>query len=256
MSPSVSPSSSGGVSADESSPQLDSRYRQIQEKITQLTATYQRPDNSVRLIAVSKKHPASKVAALARLGQRDFAENYAQEGIEKIAQVTQQLDNDHGSTDKPLCWHFIGHIQSRKCQQLAENFDWIHTIDRIKTAQKLNQYRTSDTPLNVLIQLNLHAEQTKSGVSKSELLPLAKAVSELPNLRLRGLMIIPKPETEFAKQRIAFAQCRELRDELNTHDLNLDHLSMGMTADLEAAVAEEATMLRIGTAIFGPRSEK
>lgn len=229
--------------------QIDSKFKQINDEIVRLTAQYQRPADSVRLIAVSKQHSADKVVALARLGQRDLAENYLQDAIEKIERVTQTLPE---ASANPLCWHFIGHVQSRKCQLVAENFDWVHSVDSIKIADKLNQHRHG-APLNVLIQLNLQAEESKFGVSERELLPLARAMIELPNLVLRGLMIIPKAETDMNKQRAAFRRCRELRDGLNSQGFDLDHLSMGMTADMEAAIAEGASMVRIGTALFGAR---
>ena len=236
---------------------MRSRYSHLTEEIARLTAAYHRPAGAVRLVAVSKRHSVDKVVELARLGQRDMAENYLQEGVEKIRAVGQEID-------KPLCWHFIGHIQSRKCRLIAEHFSWVHTVDSLKVANKLNHARaeaktearaetTNSDPLQVFIQLNLHGEASKSGVSEAELPALAEAVAELPNLRLRGLMIIPKIEKTLEKQRIVFRRCRELRDELNARGFDLDHLSMGMSDDLEAAIAEGATMVRIGTAVFGPR---
>lgn len=240
---------------------IHATYPEVKEKIARLTADYQRAPDSVRLIAVSKQHAASKVAELARLGQCDFAENYVQESISKIAHVRELLAP---YPIQPLCWHFIGHIQSRKCNLITENFSWVHTIARIKVADKLNQCRAGREPLNVLIQLNLQGEESKFGVSEAELLPLAKTIIALPNLRLRGVMIIPQPEAKFSQQRAVFARCRELRDALRS-ELNssstaphstLDHLSMGMSADMEAALAEGTTMLRLGTAIFGARAPK
>ena len=177
-----------------------------------------------------------------------FGENYLQEAEEKIDWCA-----DHaGDVARDLVWHFIGHIQSRKCRDIAGIFDWVHTVDSEKVARRLDQHRRGD-PLNVLIQVNIDDEATKSGVKPSQLAPLARTVSELPNLNLRGLMIIPRAESDFDRQRSAFRRCRELQESLNREGLELDHLSMGMTADMEAAIAEGATMVRIGTAIFGPR---
>lgn len=228
------------------------RFDQTRAQIARMTTAWCRPADSVRLIAVSKQHSADKVADLARLGQRDFAENYLQEGLEKITQVNHLLPKAIADS---LCWHFIGHVQSRKCRLLAERFDWVHSVDSIKVADKLHQYRSGD-PINVLIQLNLQQEQQKSGVSAQDLLTLAKHILELPNLRLRGLMTVAKLENDFAKQRAAFGRCRELFDTLNLQGFNLDHLSMGMSATLEAAIAEGSTMVRLGTALFGPRPGK
>ncbi len=258
-------------------PALENTYRDLKQRIARLSdlsATaqqqQQQPAPAVRLIAVSKQHPANAVVKLARLGHRDFGENYAQESREKIKQVAEWFaaaPGARGSSDSPdpqLCWHFIGHIQSRKCAFIAQHFDWVHTIDRIEIADKLNQARAASlqkrAPLNVLIQLNLDGEPSKSGVSAAELPPLAAALRALPNLRLRGLMMIPKPQPDLQKQRAVFRRGRELRDTLNAASNaphgNLEHLSMGMSGDMEAALAEGATMLRIGTAIFGPRPPK
>ncbi len=248
---------------------LPLRYQHLTEEIQGLSARYRRPADAVRLVAVSKQHSVDKVVELARLGQRDFAENYAQEGVEKIRRAAQLLsgdgvdsDPDPDSETKPnadpatsLCWHFIGHIQSRKCRLIAENFHWVHSVDSGKVAHTLNRHRAG-APLNVLIQVNLQGEASKSGVSEAELPPLAGEIAGLPNLRLRGLMILPKAEKDFAKQRAVFRRCREARDGLNTRGFHLDHLSMGMTADREAAIAEGATLLRIGTALFGTRPGK
>jgi len=165
-----------------------------------------------------------------------------------------------------LRWHFIGHIQSRKCRQVAAHFDWVHSIDSIKVARKLSGARLGSAPLNVLLQVNLQGEETKHGVAEAELPALAEAVAALPNLRLRGLMLLPAAQESLAEQRAVFARCRELleqlrdqlRGQLNTNAnagarCRLDHLSMGMSGDLEAAIAEGATMVRVGTALFGPR---
>ena len=238
---------------------LDARFFPLKAEIERLTAVHRRPAGSVRLVAVSKRHGVDKVVELARLGQRDMAENFLQEGLEKIEQAAERLSSAggvSGAAAEPLCWHFIGHIQSRKCRQIAENFSWVHSVDSVKVAHKLNQGRQGrldGDPLNVLIQLNLQGEDAKSGVSEQQLPPLAREITGLPNLRLRGLMILPKAEKAFDKQRAVFRRCRELRDELNAQGFDLEHLSMGMSGDLEAAIAEGATLVRIGTAVFGPR---
>ncbi|MGR3915173.1 MAG: YggS family pyridoxal phosphate-dependent enzyme [Gammaproteobacteria bacterium] len=240
------------------------------ETIARLGAAHGRAVGSIRLVAVSKKQPAEKVAAAARAGQCDFAENYLQEGIEKIDRVAGLLQAagrdaryDDGHHDvhhekharAPLCWHFIGHMQSRKCREIAARFDWVHTVDSIKVAEKLNSGRAGRAPLNALIQLNLQDEASKSGVCERDLPALADGIANLPHLRLRGLMIIPRPQPDCARRRAVFRRCRELRDALNARGFAVPHLSMGMSDDLEAAIAEGATMLRLGTAVFGPRAE-
>ena len=220
----------------------------IQAQITHFCRKYGRPADSVRLVAVGKKHPAERIAELAAAGQRDFGENYLQEAEAKIEWCAQQA----GGVASGLVWHFIGHIQSRKCRDIAGLFDWVHTVESEKVARRLDENRQGK-PLNVLIQVNIDNEDTKSGITVAELSPLAHAVDAFPNLNLRGLMIIPRAETEFERQRAAFHRCRALLESLNAEGLSLDQLSMGMTADMEAAIAEGATMVRIGTALFGPR---
>jgi len=229
------------------------RFERVTADIERWRAQYGRAPGAVQLIAVGKLHTADKVAKLAKLGQRDFAENYAQEGVEKIARVAEQLTGRAAPDSADLRWHFIGHIQSRKCRQVAAHFDWVHSVDSIKVARRLSGSRLGSAPLNVLIQVNLQGEASKHGVAEAELPGLAAAVAELPNLRLRGLMLLPAAEPSPAKQRAVFARCRAIRDELNARGLALDHLSMGMSGDLESAIAEGATMVRVGTALFGPR---
>ncbi len=214
---------------------------------------HQRPPDSISLIAVSKRQPTEKIIALLENAHIDFAENFLQEGVEKIDQVAQYCAQN-GIARLPR-WHFIGHIQSRKSRMIAEKFDWVHTIESTKVADRLDRYRIGSEPLNVLIQLNLQQEESKSGIGVCESGKLADHIEALPNLRLRGLMIIPKPEPDFEKQRAVFARCREHLEYLNEKGHHLDQLSMGMTADMEAAIAEGATQLRIGTAIFGPRPQ-
>ena len=230
---------------------LEQRYRGVRKEIAQYAARYHRQPESVRLVAVGKVHGVEKIIAVAGLGQKDFAENYLQEALEKI-----QACREAGSPGaESIRWHFIGHIQSRKCRDIAQNFDWVHTVDSEKVAERLNRYRQGD-PLNVLIQVNIDNEETKSGALVEALPELASKVSALPNLRLRGLMIIPRASDEFSEQRETFSRCRLLLEEVNQSGFNLDQLSMGMTGDLEAAIAEGATMVRIGTAIFGTRPPK
>ncbi|MGI9319743.1 MAG: YggS family pyridoxal phosphate-dependent enzyme [bacterium] len=228
--------------------QLEQNLSRIRSDIDRFCDQYHRKDCSVNLVAVGKKHPVDKILALAAAGQCEFGENYLQEAVEKI----EFCRHTRQPSDPALVWHFIGHIQSRKCKDIAAYFDWVHTIESYKVARKLSQHRSGDQ-LNVMIQVNIDNEESKSGVDPAELLPLASEVATLPNLRLRGLMIIPKEENEFSKQRRVFSQCRELLDALNRDGLALDQLSMGMTNDMEAAIAEGATQVRIGTALFGPR---
>ena len=229
--------------------EIEGRLARVNSQIAQCCQRHRRARDSVRLIAVGKKHAAQKVAALANLGHCDLAENYVQEAVDKIAQVAQ-LQTDKS---QKICWHFIGRIQSRKCRAIAAHFDWVHTIDSEKVAAKLNDARDAHAPLNVLIQVNPQGEDGKGGVSEAELLPLAEAIGAMPNLSLRGLMVIPKLETDPARQRRPFAECRRLRDLLNARGFELAHLSMGMSGDLEAAIAEGATMVRVGTGLYGVR---
>lgn len=198
----------------------------------------------VRLLAVSKTWPASDVQAAIAAGQRAFGENYVQEGVDKIAALAGQ----------GLEWHFIGPLQSNKTRPVAENFDWVHSIERLKIAQRLAEQRPASLPpLNVCVQVNVSGEASKSGCDPSEAVALCHAVAALPGLRLRGLMAIPAPVEDFAAQRAPFAALRKLYEQLQGEGLALDTLSMGMSHDLAAAVAEGATLVRIGTAIFGER---
>ena len=203
-----------------------------------------RDPETVRLVAVSKKHPVAAVLEAASAGQRDFGENFVQEGVEKIEQA--------GRDD--LVWHFIGHLQSNKTRDAAKYFDWVHTIDRFKIARRLAEQRPDDLPpQNVCIQVNVDDEASKSGVAPGEALDLAREVATLDRLRLRGFMCIPEATDDVAEQQRAFRTMRELADAARAAGLDIDTLSMGMTADYAAAIAEGATLVRIGTAIFGPR---
>ena len=201
----------------------------------------------VTLLAVSKTFGADAVRAAAAAGQRAFGENYIQEGVEKIAALR----------DLGLTWHCIGPIQSNKTRLVAEHFDWVHTVDRLKIAERLSAQRPADRPpLNVCIQVNIDGGANKSGVAPGEALALARAVAALPQLKLRGLMSIPEIAPDFEAARAVHASARALFDQLNADGLGLDTLSMGMSDDLEAAIAAGSTMVRVGTAIFGSRAPK
>ncbi len=203
-----------------------------------------REPGSVRLLAVSKKQPLTKIREAIAAGQRDFGENLVQEGVEKI-QILADFD---------LTWHFIGHLQSNKTRAVAENFDWVHTIDKLKTARRLSDQRPAGLPpLNVCLQVNVDDEAQKSGIEPGEVLELASACAELPNLALRGLMCLPAIRQGFEAQREPFATLRSLADDLRARGIDTDTLSMGMTADYRAAIFEGATIVRIGTALFGKR---
>ena len=223
---------------------LAARYNQVRSAIGAAGKRFNRPEDSVTLVAVSKTRSADEVRAVASLGQRDFGENQVQEAVDKIRLLA----------DIALSWHFIGTIQSNKCRDIAANFDWVHSVDRFKIARRLSQMRPqSRGPLNLFLQVNLQEEQTKSGVTADNLEDLANNVLTLPYIRLCGLMAIPKPATAFETQRRVFRRLFELQDHLRSKGLPLDCLSMGMTDDMDAAIAEGATHVRIGTAIFGPR---
>lgn len=196
---------------------------------------------SIQLLAVSKTKPASAIREIYAAGVRDVGENYLQEALTK----------QDALRDLPLIWHFIGPIQSNKTKAIAEHFDWVHSVDRLKIAQRLSEQRPASlAPLNICLQVNVSGEDSKSGCAPADLPALAKAVASLPNLRLRGLMAIPEPTDDRAAQEAAFASLRDLQQGLG---LGLDTLSMGMSHDLEAAIAQGATWVRIGTALFGAR---
>jgi pyridoxal phosphate enzyme (YggS family) len=207
-----------------------------------------RPRSTVQLLAVSKTFPAEAVLEAAACGQRAFGENYLQEGIDKIAAVAKALP------DTRLEWHFIGPIQSNKTRPIAASFDWVHTVERLKIAQRLSEQRPPDLgPLNICLQVNISGEASKSGVTAEELPELARAVAALPNLRLRGLMAIPEPQEDPELQRAPFARLRELAQDIVKAGIHLDTLSIGMSGDMRAAVLEGATIVRVGSAIFGAR---
>ncbi|RIX47381.1 MAG: YggS family pyridoxal phosphate-dependent enzyme [Rhodocyclales bacterium GT-UBC] len=217
----------------------------VQRRIADAAKAAGRRPESIQLLAVSKTWPLSHVQDAAAAGQRAFGENYVQEGAEK-AVATQQLGLD---------WHFIGPLQSNKTRLVAEHFAWVHSIDRLKIAERLASQRPADLPpLQVCIQINVSGEASKSGCAPEEALALCQAVSRLPGLRLRGLMAIPEPTDDDAAQRAPFRQLREIYEHIRAAGMPLDTLSMGMSHDLEAAIAEGATIVRIGTAIFGERN--
>jgi hypothetical protein len=216
----------------------------VRERIAGACATAGRDPATVVLLAVSKTWPAAAVGEAARAGQRAFGESYVQEAVAKIEALPEG----------ELEWHFIGPLQSNKTRQVAEHFDWVHSVERLKTAERLSaQRQTHRSPLQTCIQVNISGEASKSGCDPAELPSLAHAVAQLPQIRLRGLMAIPEPTDDPVRQRWGFATLREMRDRLNSEGLALDTLSMGMSHDLEAAILEGATIVRVGTAIFGER---
>ncbi|MGB4468288.1 MAG: YggS family pyridoxal phosphate-dependent enzyme [Azovibrio sp.] len=209
-----------------------------------------RDPDSVQLLAVSKTKPAADVLEAALAGQRDFGENYVQEGVDKIAALGPLLPPGCS-----LVWHFIGPLQSNKTRPVAEHFDWVHSIDRLKVAQRLSGQRPAHlAPLQVCVQVNVSGEASKSGCAPAEVADLCRAVAALPRLRLRGLMTIPAPVDDFESQRRPLRQLRLLQADLVAQGLALDTLSMGMSHDLEAAIFEGSTLVRVGTAIFGARN--
>lgn len=213
----------------------------VSSRIHAATAAAGRPENSVQLLAVSKTKPAQDLREAHAAGLRDFGENYLQEALGKQLELA----------DLPLIWHFIGPIQSNKTRAIAEHFDWVHSVDRLKIAQRLSEQRPAELPpLNICIQVNVSGEASKSGCTPADLPALSETISALPRLKLRGLMAIPEPTEDRAEQDAAFAAVQRLQASLN---LPLDTLSMGMSHDLEAAIAQGATWVRIGTALFGAR---
>ncbi len=219
-------------------------FRKIQDLLARAATEAHRDPNEIRLLAVSKKKPVESVIAAANAGQRDFGENFVQEGLKKM--------DEAGRDD--LIWHFIGHLQANKTKPVAERFHWVHTVDRLKIAERLSRQRPhSASDLNVCIQVNINNETAKAGVATADVADLAHAVSELSGLRLRGLMCLPAIRQDFTKQREPFAEMRKLKASLEESGISLDTLSMGMTADYRAAIHEGATLVRIGTALFGAR---
>jgi pyridoxal phosphate enzyme (YggS family) len=217
----------------------------VLERVGTAAAKYARPAESITLLAVSKTQPASAVRAAAACGLRDFCENYLQEAEAKIA----------ACADLDLAWHFIGPLQSNKTRRVAAAFDWVHSVDREKLLRRLSDQRDPHLPpLNVCIQVNVSGEDSKAGVAPADLPALLDLAAALPRLRLRGLMAIPAPAADFAAQRVPLDLLAQLLEQARARHPDLDTLSMGMSADLEAAIAAGSTLLRIGTAIFGPRA--
>lgn len=217
----------------------------VQTRISTAARAAGRPPESIALLAVSKTWPLASVIDAAAAGQRAFGENYVQEGVDKAS----------ATVDRNLDWHFIGPLQSNKTRPVAEHFAWVHSIDRLKIAERLSAQRPADLPpLQVCVQVNVSGEASKSGCHPDEALALCQAVAALPRLTLRGLMAIPEPADDEAGQRAPFRQLREIFETIRAAGLPLDTLSMGMSHDLEAAIAEGATIVRIGTAIFGERN--
>ncbi len=226
---------------------ISERVQAIMADIRRVELATGRTQNSVQLLAVSKTQPAASIRAAWLAGQRAFGENYLQEALDKMAALS----------DLPLEWHFIGPVQSNKTRPIAEHFDWVHGVDRLKIAQRLNDARPpGQPPLNICIEVNLSGESSKGGIPPAQAYPLAQAVMALPNLHLRGLMAIPAVSDDVALQRRQFRMLHDLFDELRSRGLPLDTLSMGMSGDFAAAIAEGATIVRIGSAIFGPRPTK
>lgn len=226
---------------------IENNTTSVQRRLQQAARDAGRNPEDILLLAVSKTRTSAQVRTAMESGLSSFGENYLQEAVEKIAQLSNSA----------ISWHFIGPLQSNKSRQVAEHFDWVHTVDRLKIAKRLSDQRAPDMPaLNVCLQINIDNESSKSGLSPEQAIEVANSVALLPNLRLRGLMAIPKPSTEPAEQRQPFARLRALLEEINTrldNSQKLDTLSMGMSGDLEPAIYEGATIVRVGTDIFGPR---
>ncbi|MBE7419712.1 MAG: YggS family pyridoxal phosphate-dependent enzyme [Ideonella sp.] len=223
------------------------KLQQVLTRIATACTASQRPVQSVTLLAVTKTFGAQSIRDAVAAGQHAFGENHVQEALEKMAALADLRE--------PLQWHLIGPLQSNKTRVVAERFDWVHSVDRLKLAERLSAQRPPGLPpLQLCLQVNISGEASKSGVPPNEALALARAVAALPRLRLRGLMAIPQPVTGFEAQRVPHRALARLLGELNAAGLALDTLSIGMSADLEAAIAEGATIVRVGSAIFGARS--
>ncbi len=222
---------------------IQQRLDQVLHQIHSTESNYNRPPGSVTLLAVSKTWPLEDILQASAAGQTCFGENYVQEAVSKIDACPTKLE-----------WHFIGRIQSNKSRDIATRFDWVHSVDSLKLARRLSEQRPKNlAPLNICLQVNISDEQSKSGLSPDTVIALARQVAELPNVKLRGLMAIPAASQDFEQQRAVFRQVRMLQQELIEQGLALDTLSMGMSADMAAAIAEGATIVRVGTAIFGQR---
>ncbi len=216
----------------------------VQSRVAAALENSPNRSNKVQILAVSKQQPVDAIRELAALGVREFGENYLQDALPKLERLA----------DLDLKWHFIGHIQTNKTRPVAQHFDWVHSVDRLKLARRLSDQRPEElAPLNVCVQVNISEEESKDGIAPAAAEQLARQITELPRLKLRGLMAVPRASSDFEQQIQTFAQLKALFDRLNNNGMQLDTLSMGMSHDLEAAIAAGATMLRIGQALFGPR---
>lgn len=216
----------------------------VRQRLANASELAHRDMSAIRIVAVSKKHPAQIIRQLFALGQVDFGENQVQEALKKQDELS----------DLDICWHFIGTVQSNKTRDLATRFSWVQSVDREKILKRLSEFRLADQPaLNICLQVNIDREPQKSGLMPESVLEMAKLAMQLPRVRLRGLMAIPKASHDPAQTRDSFRRVRQIHDQLRDSGFELDTLSMGMSADMDAAVAEGSTMVRIGTDIFGPR---
>jgi len=233
--------------------ELSQHLQAVMQRIADAERTFRRDPGSVRLLAVSKTFPAAAVAELFETGQACFGESYLQEALAKVAALADRRN----TVGEGIEWHFIAPIQSNKTRAVAENFAWVHGLDRLKTARRLSAQRPAGLPpLNVLVQVNISGEASKAGTRLEALPELAAAVAELPGLRMRGLMTLPARSEGLETQREPFRRLRLAFEDLRADGLDLDTLSMGMSGDLEAAIAEGATIVRVGTALFGPREPR
>jgi pyridoxal phosphate enzyme (YggS family) len=231
-------------------PKIENNIADVIKRIDQSAVQCGRDPDDILLLAVSKTRSVDDIRQAMAAGLRHFAENYLQEALDKITELE----------DANLCWHFIGPLQSNKTRNAAEHFSWVHSVDRAKIAQRLNDQRPEQLgPLNICLQVNIDNEPSKSGFAADALLPIALQIAELSNLRLRGLMAIPRAENSFQEQCVAFQKLVQLREQINQaldNSKKLDTLSMGMSGDLEAAISQGSTMVRVGTDIFGKREQK
>jgi len=239
---------------------LAENVRAVRERIAAAAAECGRSADSVTIVAASKAQPLTAIHAAARLGIAHFGESYLQEALQKLAQAAGDTSAAGSRTDAGaggrLTWHFIGQLQANKTRPIAEHFDWVHSVDRLRLAQRLSAQRPYyAAPLNVCIQVNVAGEASKAGAAPQDVQALVAAAAALPRLHVRGLMCLPPVEDAPARQRHWFSELRHLFEELNSQGASLDTLSMGMSADLEAAVLEGATLVRVGTALFGPRPD-
>ena len=226
---------------------MKNRLQVVKSRIDAACAASDGYARDIVLVAISKGHTDAALRAAYDAGQRDFGESYVQEALDKMAALT----------DLPICWHFVGPIQRNKTRAIAEHFDWVHSLDRLKVAERLSAQRPADMPpLNVCVQVNVSGETSKSGVAPEDVVELARAVAALPRLRLRGLMAIPEPTQDCDLTHRRFALLAQLRDTLRQEGVSLDTLSMGMSDDFEIAIAAGSTMVRVGTAIFGARAAR